>query len=225
MPREVQDHWFKEAKRQGYRSRAAFKLGEIDDKRKILRRNRRVLDLGCAPGSWLQVAAERVGPGGLVVGIDIQAIPGGLSGGNVHVIEADASELDDAMLTSIGLDPETQFNVILSDMAPSTTGSRDTDHYGSMRLCDVVLDLVTKRLSPGGDLVMKTFEGSASRDLLDRVKSLFETVRPAKPKASRSDSRELFLVGLNRVPDIQQQDQAPPGPGGPPPLPSQWGSA
>ena len=223
MPREVQDHWFREAKRQGYRSRAAFKLAEIDDKRKILRKGRRVLDLGCAPGSWIQVAAKRVGPDGLVVGIDLQAVPGNFHGGTVHILQGDAAELDDAMLAGLGINPAKPFDVILSDMAPSTTGSRDTDHYGSMRLCDLVLDMVARRLCSGGDLIIKTFEGPASKDLIDRMKTMFETVRPAKPKASRSDSREMFLVAMKRVAEIvvDTPDDSPSG--GPPPLPGSWG--
>ena len=157
MAREIQDHWFKEAKRQGYRSRAAFKLTEIDDKRRILAKGRRVLDLGCAPGSWTQVAAERTAPNGIVVGIDLQVVTGSFSGSPVHLLQGDAAELSDETLEGLGLDPTAPFDVILSDMAPSTTGSRDTDHWfhafvqpGSRS---------RRHRSPGGDLVMKMFEG------------------------------------------------------------------
>ena len=223
MPREVQDHWFREAKRQGYRSRAAFKLAEIDDKRKFLRKGRRVLDLGCAPGSWLQVAAKRVGPSGLVVGIDLQAVTGGFQGSQVHLLQGDVAEIDDAMLSELGLDPSQPFDVILSDMAPSTTGNRDTDHYGSMRLCDLVLDMAPARLAVGGDLVIKTFEGPSSKDLVDRMKQMFETVRPAKPKSSRSDSREMFLVGMKLQRGIAVEERDTHQTGGPPPLPGGWG--
>ncbi|MCH2132702.1 MAG: RlmE family RNA methyltransferase [Phycisphaerales bacterium] len=223
MPREVQDHWFREAKRLGWRSRAAFKLTEIDDKRKILVPKARVLDLGCAPGSWLQVAAKRVGTGGLVVGVDLQPVTGGFKGAPVHVIKGDAFQLDGDMLAEIGLEPDLVFDVILSDMAPATTGQRDTDHYGSMRLCDLVLTTATGRLKAGGNLVMKTFEGPGSRDLVDRMKSIFQTVRPAKPKASRSNSREMFLVGMDRNADVSSQERHTAAPGGPPPPTSGWG--
>lgn len=224
MAREIQDHWFKEAKRQGYRSRAAFKLIEIDDKRRILTKGRRVLDLGCAPGSWTQVAAQRTAPGGIVVGMDLQVVTGSFQGSPVHLLQGDVAELSDETLESLGLDPSSPFDVLLSDMAPSTTGSRDTDHYGSMRLCHLVLDLAVTRLTPGGDLIMKMFEGPGSKDLLVRAREMFDTVRPAKPKASRSVSREMFVVCLNRSESIavdQQQDDVP---GGPPPLGGGWGN-
>ncbi|MAT81218.1 MAG: 50S rRNA methyltransferase [Phycisphaerae bacterium] len=223
MPREVQDHWFKEAKRQGYRSRAAFKLTEIDDKRKILRKGRRILDLGCAPGSWMQVAAQRVGPGGLVVGIDLQPVTGNIQGSEVHIVQGDVANMDDAMLQQLGLDPQVPFDVILSDMAPATTGSKDTDHYGSMNLCEQVLDMAGSRLCVDGDLVIKTFEGPGSKDLVDRMKDMFETVRPAKPKASRSVSREMFLVGLKLKPGVVTESRPSAPKGGPPPLPGGWG--
>ena len=224
MAREIQDHWFKEAKRQGYRSRAAFKLTEIDDKRRILAKGRRVLDLGCAPGSWTQVAAERTAPNGIVVGIDLQVVTGSFSGSPVHLLQGDAAELSDETLEGLGLDSSAPFDVILSDMAPSTTGSRDTDHYGSMRLCNLVLDLAATRLSPGGDLVMKMFEGPGSVDLLNRARDMFETVRSAKPKASRSVSREMFVVCLKRSRSIAVDQSPDELPGGPPPLAGGWGN-
>lgn len=223
MAREIQDHWFKEAKRQGYRSRAAFKLMEIDDKRRILTKGRRVLDLGCAPGSWTQVAAKRTAPGGVVVGIDLQIVTGGFRGSPVHLLQGDAAELDDETLVELGLDPSAPFDVLLSDMAPSTTGSRDTDHYGSIRLCNLVLDLAMSRLAPGGDLIMKMFEGPGSKDLLERARGLFKTVRPAKPKASRSVSREMFVVCLKRSDSIEVDQSPDVMLGGPPPLGGGWG--
>lgn len=224
MAREIQDHWFKEAKRQGFRSRAAFKLIEIDDKRRILTKGRRVLDLGCAPGSWTQVAAQRTAPNGIVVGIDLQVVTGSFRGSPVHLLQGDAAELSDETLEELGLDPSSPFDVLLSDMAPSTTGSRDTDHYGSMRLCNLVLDLAAMRLSSGGDLIMKMFEGPGSKDLLERARSMFETVRPAKPKASRSVSREMFIVCLKRSKSIAVDHIRDELAGGPPPLTGGWGS-
>lgn len=223
MAREIQDHWFKEAKRQGYRSRAAFKLIEIDDKRRILRRGRRVLELGCAPGSWTQIAAQRTAPDGIVVGIDLQPVSGNFNGSPVHLIRGDAATLSNEMLVELGLDPQSPFDVILSDMAPATTGSRDTDHYGSMRLCNLVLDMAVTRLATDGDLIMKTFEGPASKDLIERAQGIFKTVRPAKPKASRSDSREMFIVCLKRLEAVEDVVAGERLPDGPPPLSGGWG--
>ena len=222
--REVQDHWFKEAKRLGWRSRAAFKLIEIDDKRHVLSRGDRVLDLGAAPGSWMQVASRRIGPKGLVVGIDLQPIRSGLDENNIHIIHGDAAALDESQLEQCGINPHLPFNVVLSDMAPSTTGNRDTDHYRSIRLCQLVLEISARWLGPGGHVVLKTFEGPGSKDFVDLMKTMFETVRPAKPKASRSDSREMFLVGLNRVDDVEPFKTQSDAVGGPPPVSPHWGS-
>ena len=224
MTREIHDHWFREAKRAGWRSRAAFKLIEIDDKRDVLRNGDRVLDLGAAPGSWLQVAAERVGQRGLVVGIDLQLIRSDFRTNNIHLLQADAAALDPAHLVNLGLASDLKFDVVLSDMAPATTGNKDTDHYRSMRLCQLVLDLATRWLRPGGNLVMKTFEGPSSGELTDRVRDMFASVRSAKPKASRSESREMFLVGHGRVRDLEVVRPGMDPTGGPPPVRPGWNS-
>lgn len=214
--RDIQDHWFREARREGYRSRAAYKLLEIDDRRHVLGPGKRVLDLGAAPGSWLQVAAARVGDAGLVVGIDLQAIAGGLPA-HVHCIEEDATEASLASISeAIGQDPDA-FDVLLSDMAPATTGHHTIDHHGSIRLCHSALDLATDLLTPGGHLVMKVFEGEAYKDLTDRSAEIFDAVRGFKPKASRSASTEIFVVCHDRREEIP-----PPMPVAPPPPPPGW---
>ena len=223
MARDIHDHWFKEAKRAGWRSRAAFKLIEIDDKRKVLKPGDRVLDLGAAPGSWLQVAAERIGSRGLAVGIDLQLIRADFPANNIHVIQGDAAALEPDQLTDLGLATDVIFDVLLSDMAPATTGNKDTDHYRSMRLCHLVLDLATRWLRPGGQLVMKSFEGPASKELTDRLREMFETVRPAKPKASRAESREMFLVGQGRLENLEVITPGADPTGGPPPVRPGWG--
>ena len=186
--RDVQDHYFKQAKREGYRSRAAYKLIEIDERKKILRSGQRVLDLGAAPGSWSQVAARRVGRRGEVVGIDLKLIdPTGVPE-NVRFIECDLREVSFEELGGL------PFDVIVSDMAPDTTGDPFGDHHRSMRLCHDLLDRSANWLKPGGNLVMKVFEGEAYRDLLDRVQNEFEKGKGFKPKASRTESVEMFVV-------------------------------
>mgnify|MGYP001969765853 CR=1 FL=1 len=186
--RDVQDHWFREAKRLGYRSRAAFKLIEIDDKRRILKKGDLVLDAGAAPGSWSQVAARRVGPRGRVIGVDLKRIDRHLMPDTVEFVEGDLCEFDPAMF---GVD---RFDVLLSDMAPDTTGDPFGDHHRSIRLCNDLLDRAASWLNPGGNLVMKVFEGEAYRDLIDRSGSWFEKTKGFKPKASRSESVEMFIV-------------------------------
>ncbi|MCP3902907.1 MAG: RlmE family RNA methyltransferase [Planctomycetes bacterium] len=190
---EVHDHYFHQAKREGYLSRAAFKLIEIDDRRTVLKRASRVLDCGAAPGSWLQVASKRVGGRGVVVGIDLQPIarPAGL--GNVHIIQGDFTKIEPSVLLEpIGADR--LFDVVLSDMAPSTTGNRAMDHHRSVRLVEALLDRCPALLALGGHLVAKVFEGEAYPGLLERCRACFDDVKGFSPKASRGTSTEMFVV-------------------------------
>lgn len=192
--REVQDHYFREAKREGYLSRAAYKLIEIDDRKKILSKGDRVLDCGAAPGSWLQVAAKRVGPKGVVVGVDLQPIKHRFNESNIHVVEGDFTTMPrDTLLDSAG-DRAKLFDVILSDMAPSTSGDPSGDHHRSARLCQALLDRCQELLKPGGNLVMKVFEGEAYPELLKGAAGMFESAKGFKPKASRSESAEMYIV-------------------------------
>ena len=205
--RELHDHYFREAKRNGYRSRAAYKLIEIDEKRHILKKGDLVLDLGAAPGSWLQVVSQRIGPDGKVIGVDLSAIDGALPE-NVVILQDDVTTL-----TQSSFADETVFDVILSDMAPNTTGNKTIDHHGSVRLCHTALDLATTMLKTGGNLVMKVLEGEAYPELLNRAIDSFDTAKGYKPKASRSISSEMFIVCLCRREDMAQPVQiAPPPP-------------
>ena len=205
--RELHDHYFREAKRNGYRSRAAYKLIEIDEKRHILKKGDLVLDLGAAPGSWLQVVSQRIGPDGKVIGVDLSAIDGALPE-NVLILQDDVTTL-----TQSSFADETVFDVILSDMAPNTTGNKTIDHHGSVRLCHTALDLATTMLKTGGNLVMKVLEGESYPELLNRAIDSFDTAKGYKPKASRSISSEMFIVCLGRREDMAQPVQiAPPPP-------------
>jgi 23S rRNA (uridine2552-2'-O)-methyltransferase len=190
--REIHDHYFRQAKREGYLSRAAYKLIEIDDRKKILRPGDRVLDCGCAPGSWLQVAARRVGPKGVVVGIDLEPIK--FRAANVRTIAGDFTTVPPEDLLRSAGDAARLFDVVLSDMAPSTTGDPFGDHHRSVRLCEAVLDRCPALLHSGGHLIMKVFEGEAYPGLLKRAGTLFGKVRGYKPKASRSESSEMYIV-------------------------------
>lgn len=193
MTWEVQDHYFRMAKQQGYHSRAAFKLLEIDERKKILKTGDCVLDCGAAPGSWVQVALKRIGPKGKIVAIDLQTIKLGFRDARVHLIEGDLTKTPGSELLSF-LGEGRKFDVVLSDMAPSTTGERTLDHFGSIRLCEAVLDRVPEVLRQGGKVVMKALEGEAYPDLLARCKEMFETAKGFKPKASRSESTEMFVI-------------------------------
>jgi 23S rRNA (uridine2552-2'-O)-methyltransferase len=186
--REVQDHFFRLAKEEGYRSRAAYKLIEIDDRKRILRRGDRVLDAGAAPGSWAQVAAQRVGPRGSVVAVDLKAIDRSDYPPNVRLIQADLRELS---LEDLG---GRAFDAIISDMAPDTTGDPSGDHFVSARLCNALLDRAGEWLRLGGNLVMKVYEGADYPALLQRAGRLFQEAKGFKPKASRAESVEMFVI-------------------------------
>lgn len=209
--RDVQDHYFHEAKREGYLSRAAYKLIEIDDRRKVLQRGDRVLDCGAAPGSWLQVAAGRVGPSGVVVGIDPQPIR--FRAANVKTMEADFTQTQAHALLALAnaqganaAAPVRLFDVILSDMAPNTTGDPGGDHFRSVRLCEALLDRCGELLRPKGALVMKVFEGEQYPALMKRMESMFEAAKGFKPKASRGESREMYIIGLGHHPSPARSD-------------------
>jgi 23S rRNA (uridine2552-2'-O)-methyltransferase len=190
MPRRIlHDQYFRKAKDEGYLARSAYKLKEINERKGLFGPGARVLDLGCAPGAWLQVAAEIVGPRGLVVGIDLKEVRQNL-GPNVVTITGDIYKTDPGSLTSPagGL-----FDAVLSDMAPDTSGHGD--HFLSVRLCRRVLEMLPSLLKPGGSLAMKVFEGEQYPALLKETGALFREARGFKPKASRDVSREMYVVG------------------------------
>jgi 23S rRNA (uridine2552-2'-O)-methyltransferase len=185
--KEVQDHWFRKAKEDGYRARSAYKLLAIDERFRILKRGMRVLDAGAAPGSWTQVASKIVGERGEIVSVDLKKIdPRGLPK-NVRLMCGDLRQIS---LTDFG----GYFDVILSDMAPDTTGVPMADAAISVRLCNALLDLSKEVLKVGGDLVMKVFEGGEYLELLARAKNIFCEAQGYKPTSSRAESVEIFIV-------------------------------
>ncbi len=215
--RDTHDFWFNQAKRDGYRSRAAYKLIQIDDRRHVLRKGDCVLDLGCMPGSWLQVAGDRVGPKGQVWGIDLKQTNSHNLPEHVHILTGDAAHLEEA-----GLPGDLRFDAIISDMMPNTTGTRDTDHFRSLGVCELALWLCPRWLKPGGNLVMKVLEGAEMPRLLKDTKAVFTKVKPFKPEASRSDSTEIFVVAHGYTGDAAHDDDAPDVAAGPPPAPEGW---
>lgn len=184
------DAAFQRARASGFAARAVFKLEEIDKRFHLLAPGRRVLDLGCWPGSWMQYAAERVGPTGLVVGFDLRACEIALPSW-VHPRQGDVTALDPAaVLAEFG-----HFDVLLSDMAPHTTGDRLSDQYHSEELCQRSLEIAAITLRRGGHFVAKVFQGGGFPKLIASVKAAFAEVKPVHAEASRAGSREQYLVG------------------------------
>src|SRR6476620_2050446 len=193
LSRQLNDPYVKEAKRRGYRSRAAFKLIEIDDKYHFLKPGVIVLDLGAAPGGWSQIAAERVGSAGgkgQVLAVDLAAIetlPG------VDALMLDVSAEDAPAMIGAALRGG-HADVVLSDMAAPATGHRSTDHVRVVALVEAALDLAEDVLKPGGTFVAKVFQGGAGGELVVRLKRSFAKVQHVKPKASRPESPEVYVL-------------------------------
>lgn len=187
LERQLNDPFVKAAKAQGYRSRAAFKLSEIDDRHRLIRRGARVVDLGCAPGGWLQIASER--GAGAVVGIDLLPVD---PVARVEIVEGDftAPGMGERLIALLGGAPD----LVLSDMAPNTSGHRQTDHLRIVALIEAAADFAIATLKPGGAFVTKAFQGGETAGVLKILKAAFDDVRHVKPKASRADSSEVYLV-------------------------------
>jgi 23S rRNA (uridine2552-2'-O)-methyltransferase len=194
LQRQLNDPYVQQAKADGYRSRAAFKLLELDAQFKLLKPGMAVLDLGCAPGSWTQVALHKVGKRGTVIGIDLLEIPP-IPGATI--LQGDMRD-ESQMERLIALLPEGRADLVLSDMAPNTTGHGETDHMRIMGLCEMALQLAERTLKPGGHFVAKTFQGGTEVALLTQIKQRFRVVKHAKPAASRKGSSEMYLVALER---------------------------
>jgi 23S rRNA (uridine2552-2'-O)-methyltransferase len=193
LTRQLNDPFVAEAKARGYRSRAAFKLIEIDDRVRLLRRGARVIDLGCAPGGWLQVALER--GVGAVAGVDLLPVEP-LS--PAKLLEGDFTDpaVQEGLTELVGGAPD----VVLSDMAPNTIGHRQTDHLRIMALIEAAADFAQRTLKPGGSFVAKAFQGGETSQLLSDLRRRFEEVRLIKPKASRAESAEVYIVAMRLRP-------------------------
>jgi 23S rRNA (uridine2552-2'-O)-methyltransferase len=192
LERQLNDPYVARARSEGYRSRAAYKLIEIDDKHRLFRPGRRVVDLGAAPGGWSQVAAARVRAGqgqGRVVAIDVLAMPaiGGVDVLQLDFLDPEAPERLKSMLGGPA-------DVVLSDMAANATGHRATDHLKIMALAEAAAEFACEVLAPGGAFLCKVLQGGTETTLLAALKREFARVRHVKPAASRTDSAELYLL-------------------------------
>jgi 23S rRNA (uridine2552-2'-O)-methyltransferase len=189
LERQLNDPYVARAKREGYRSRAAFKLAEIDDKHHLLKPGGRVVDLGAAPGGWSQVAQRRVGPRGRVVAIDILAMDAiaGVDFAELDFLDPDAPGRLKAMLGGPA-------DAVLSDMAANATGHRPTDHLKVMALVEAAAEFAREVLKPGGAFLAKVIQGGTEGTLLAALKRDFASVKHVKPAASRADSAELYVL-------------------------------
>jgi 23S rRNA (uridine2552-2'-O)-methyltransferase len=187
LERQLNDPFVAEAKAKGFRSRAAFKLLEIDNRFGLIRQGSRVVDLGCAPGGWVQVALER--GASAVAGVDLLAVDPLPPAKLIQMDFADPA-CGGMLIDLLGGAPD----LILSDMAPNTTGHKQTDHLRIVGLIEAAVDFAVEVLKPGGGFVTKAFQGGETADVLKLLKTHFNEVRHVKPKASRAGSSEVYLV-------------------------------
>lgn len=192
MGHPYQDHYFHRAKKEHYLARAVYKLQEIQDRHRLVRQGDRVLDLGAAPGSWMQLTSRIVGPNGLVVGIDLQPMTHLFPD---HVVTLQQDVFDDVTLDLLA-SRYGPFDVVMSDMAPKTSGIKSADAARSELLFERALDVACRVLRPGGHFLAKIFQGEDFHGLLGRVKRLFRRVKVIKPEASRKQSREIYVLAM-----------------------------
>lgn len=194
MPRPGQpDIYRNRARAEGYVARAIYKLKEVDEKYHLFREGQRVLDLGCSPGSWLQYIASRTGPRGLVVGVDAKPVEIEVTP-PLYFVHGEIASIDFKDIMAIS----PIFDVVVSDMAPNTTGMRQVDQQRSLELAFLAWKWAEKLLRTGGHFLVKVFEGPDTGALMAVLKAGFSSCRPVKPAGSRSASREIYLLGLKK---------------------------
>lgn len=186
------DHFTRRAKKEGHVARSIYKLEEIDARWKLIKKGQRVLDLGCSPGSWMQYAAAKVGPSGHVLGVDLKPVNATFPP-HAESRVGDIYELDKATLGD-------SYDVVLSDMAPSTMGNHTTDALRSAALAERAIEIAGELVRHGGSMVVKVLEGGEINNLVTLMRKSFDKVERLRPQATRVRSSEIFLVGLNRLP-------------------------
>jgi 23S rRNA (uridine2552-2'-O)-methyltransferase len=188
-----QDHYTRRAKKERFPARSVYKLKEMQQKYNLIKKGDKVLDLGCAPGSWLLYAANLTGNKGEVVGIDLKPVSERVPS-HVRVYRGDILSMDDEFFERTGKD----FNVVLSDMAPTTTGSRHVDSARSFNLCRAALSIAQETLVSGGSFVCKIFQGEDFKKFSDSVKQRFNRHKIFKPQSSRKASKEIYIIGFGK---------------------------
>lgn len=189
-----EDHYSRQAKKENYPARSVYKLKEIQQKFTLIQKGDKVLDLGCSPGSWLLYAAQRVGENGQVVGIDLKPVTTQVPP-HVRIYTGDILDMDEALSESVGSD----YNVVLSDMAPATTGIKEVDAARSLNLCEAALAIAQDRLLPGGNFVCKIFQGGDFKAFSDRVGKRFKKTKIFKPESCRKASKEIYIIGIEKI--------------------------
>lgn len=201
--KKVQDYYFKKAKKENYPARSVYKLKEIDNKFRIFAKGQRVLDLGATPGSWTLGAAEKVGPTGRIVSADINDTMVGFPSQVTFVVQDvfNRSAEFEALLEETG-----PFDVVMSDMAPKTTGHKGTDQARSAALYEEALAVAIRYLAKGGSFIVKVFMGPDTQAYAQTLRTYFSTVKSFKPKSTRSESVEIFYIGLGFKGDTPATD-------------------
>lgn len=188
-----QDHYSQQAKKEGFPARSVYKLKEIQKKHGLIKKGNKILDLGCAPGSWLLYAADLTGNTGQVIGIDLVPVTVHVPS-HVTMYTGDILSMDDAFFRSLGQDVD----VVMSDMAPSTTGNRLVDSTRSFNLCQMALTVAQTTLKTGGSFVCKIFQGEDFKQFSDSVRAVFNRHKIFKPQSTRKVSKEIYIIGFGK---------------------------
>ncbi|MFN7454515.1 MAG: RlmE family RNA methyltransferase [Pseudobdellovibrionaceae bacterium] len=195
MAYNPKDHYFKKAKEQNFAARSVFKLEEIDQKLKLIKPGNRILDLGASPGSWSQYCSQKVGPTGQILGVDLSPVTVKLA--NAQFIQADLRDLNlEQVFIERGFPPP--FDLVISDMAPKTTGIRVTDQARSFELCELALETARKFCKPQGHFICKLFHSDDFQKLKKDILASFEKFEAIKPDSTRKISKEIFLIGIKK---------------------------
>ncbi|RPH49626.1 MAG: RlmE family RNA methyltransferase [Desulfobacteraceae bacterium] len=186
-----EDHYSRLARKENFPARSVYKLQEIQEKFRLIKKGDRVLDLGCSPGSWTLYASDLAGEKGMIVGIDLKKVEIKVPS-NVRIYNCDILEIDDQRLASTGKD----FNVVISDMAPATTGDKSGDAARSFELCVAAFNIAKKLLLPGGSFLCKIFQGGDFKKFSEMVRAEFNFLKIFKPQSSRKASKEIYIIGV-----------------------------
>jgi 23S rRNA (uridine2552-2'-O)-methyltransferase len=191
--KKVKDYYYQKAKKENYSARSVYKLKEINSKKHFLKLNQKILELGAAPGSWSEYTSKIIGNNGLILGIDLKERPKKIAD-NAPFIQGDVFEIELSTYRQYAQN----YSGIISDMAPNTTGHKNTDHLQSVGLCEKSLYLSLQLVKKGGYLLVKIFQGSEFESFISKMKTHYKNVSILKPNSSRKESREIFILGLDK---------------------------
>jgi len=192
-----EDHYSRRAKKEQFPARSVYKLKEIQRKYKIIKKGDRILDLGCFPGSWLLYAADLTGEKGEIVGIDLKPLSKSVLSkvpSNVRIYIGDVLSIDDEIIRSVGKG----FHIVMSDMAPDTTGNKNVDAARSFNLCQAALRIAKDLLVDGGSFICKIFQGEDFKEFIDSIKLSFNKHKIFKPQSSKKSSKEIYVIGFEK---------------------------